>query len=111
ARMPPTPVGREANKSTDQPARLISWCHEHLGDSRAALDWAYRARDRIGPPDAEWDARIRRLEAAQGPTPARFVSPRIALLRPGAIGDIMMTLNLLPLLRPAYPGHAINCAC
>jgi ADP-heptose:LPS heptosyltransferase/SAM-dependent methyltransferase/tetratricopeptide (TPR) repeat protein len=111
APMPPTQLWREPNKYTDQPARLISWCHEHLGDMRAALDWAYRARARIGAPDAEWDVRIRRLEAAQAPTPARFVSPRIALLRPGAIGDIMMTLNLLPLLRAAYPGHAIHYAC
>jgi ADP-heptose:LPS heptosyltransferase len=33
------------------------------------------------------------------------------LHRPGAIGDIMITLNLVPLLRAAHPGHAIHYAC
>jgi ADP-heptose:LPS heptosyltransferase/glycosyltransferase involved in cell wall biosynthesis/2-polyprenyl-3-methyl-5-hydroxy-6-metoxy-1,4-benzoquinol methylase len=110
APLPPTQLWREPNKYTDQPARLISWCHEHMGYVQAALEWARRARDRIGSPDAEWDARIRRLEAAPkaGAQPAR---PRIALNRPGAIGDIMMTLNLLPMLRAAHPGHAIHYAC
>jgi ADP-heptose:LPS heptosyltransferase len=108
---PPTQLWRESNKYTDQPARTISWCHEHLGDMRSALDWAHRARERIAAPDAEWDARIRRLEAAQGAVKASPARPRIALHRPGAIGDIMMTLNLVPLLRTAYPGHAIHYAC
>jgi glycosyltransferase involved in cell wall biosynthesis/ADP-heptose:LPS heptosyltransferase len=103
---------REPNKYTDQPARMISWSYEHLGDLRAALDWAYRARERIGAADADWDARIRRLEGTQSSSAvARSAQPRIALLRPGAIGDIIMTLNLVPLLRAAYPGHAIHYAC
>lgn len=36
---------------------------------------------------------------------------RIALLRPGAVGDIIMTLNLLPLLRQKYPGHEFHYYC
>jgi|GEM_PF-2330538 len=111
APIPPTQLWRESNKYTDQPARTISWCQEHLGDMRSALDWAHRARERIGVPDAEWDARIRRLEAPQRAVTASDARPRIALHRPGAIGDIMMTLNLVPLLRTAYPGHAIHYAC
>jgi ADP-heptose:LPS heptosyltransferase/glycosyltransferase involved in cell wall biosynthesis len=111
APIPPTPLWRETNKYTDQPARMVSWCHEHLGDMRSALDWAHRARERIGAPDAEWDARIRRLEAGPRAMKGPSEQPRIALHRPGAIGDIMMTLNLVPLLRAAHPGHAIHYAC
>jgi SAM-dependent methyltransferase len=66
APIPATPLWRESDKYTDQPARLISWCHEHLSDPRQALAWALRARDRIGEGDAEWNARIARL-ATQAP--------------------------------------------
>ncbi|HTP48898.1 MAG TPA: methyltransferase domain-containing protein [Casimicrobiaceae bacterium] len=111
APIPPTLLWREPNKYTDQPARLISWCHEHQGDLHAALDWANRARERIGVPDAEWDARIRRLQAGRPPARAPSGPPRIALHRPGAIGDIVMTLNLIPPLKRAYPGRAIHYAC
>ncbi len=109
APIPPTQLWRETNKYTDQPARLVSWCHEHLGDTRAALAWALRARERIGTGDADWDQRIARLEASLAPV--RASAPRIALHRPGAIGDILMTLNLVPLLRAAHPGHSIHYAC
>ena len=37
--------------------------------------------------------------------------PVIALHRPGAIGDILMTLNLIPALRRQYPGHRIHYFC
>jgi ADP-heptose:LPS heptosyltransferase len=107
APVPPTQLWRETNKYTDQPPRLISWCHEHDGDLAQALVWARQARDRIGASDAEWDARVRRLEAALEPG----IAPAIALHRPGAIGDILMTLNCVPALRAAHPGHAIHYFC
>ena len=111
APIPQTQLWREPNKYTDQPARMISWCHEHLGDLRSALDWAYRARSRIGSADADWDARIRSLESRQTTARMPLVKPRIAINRPGAIGDIMMTLNLVPMLRAANPGHVLHYAC
>jgi len=107
APVPPTQLWRETNKYTDQPPRLISWCHEHGGDLVQALAWARRARERIGTTDTEWDARVRGLEAAITPN----TGPAIALHRPGAIGDILMTLNCLPALRAAHPGHAIHYFC
>jgi ADP-heptose:LPS heptosyltransferase/SAM-dependent methyltransferase len=110
APIPATPLWREPNKYTDQPARIISWCHEHLGDHAQALGWALRARDHIAAPDPEWDSRIARL-AAQPRSRAVPVAPRLALHRPGAIGDIMMTLNLVPLLKRAHAGLAIHYAC
>jgi ADP-heptose:LPS heptosyltransferase/glycosyltransferase involved in cell wall biosynthesis/SAM-dependent methyltransferase len=106
APVPATQLWREANKYTDQPPRLISWCHEQQGELAQALAWARRARQRIGTTDAEWDARVRRLEAAVEPD-----GPAIALHRPGAIGDILMTLNCVPALRAAHPGHAIHYFC
>jgi ADP-heptose:LPS heptosyltransferase len=51
--------------------------------------------------------RGRRLEAAIKPD----TGPAIALHRPGAIGDILMTLNCVPALRAACPGHAIHYFC
>jgi ADP-heptose:LPS heptosyltransferase len=37
--------------------------------------------------------------------------PKIALHRPGAIGDIIMTLSLVPLLKQKYPEHDIHYFC
>jgi ADP-heptose:LPS heptosyltransferase len=37
--------------------------------------------------------------------------PKIALHRPGAIGDIIMTLSLVPLLKQKYPDHEIHYFC
>jgi glycosyltransferase involved in cell wall biosynthesis/ADP-heptose:LPS heptosyltransferase len=51
-----------------------------------------------------WDAQARRLEAAD-------TELAIALHRPGAIGDILMTLNCVPALRAAHPGLAIHYFC
>lgn len=61
AAQPPTQLWREPDKYTDQPARLISWCYEHLGDREQALAWALRARLAIGRHDADWEGRIARL--------------------------------------------------
>jgi glycosyltransferase involved in cell wall biosynthesis/ADP-heptose:LPS heptosyltransferase len=147
---PPTPLWRESNKYTDQPLRIISWCHEHLGDNRNALTWAERARTRIGGRDEEWEKRIAQLQrnlgiaatppararsrdrgartratrpsaasdaesegarSAQDKAPATVTKRPIALYRPGAIGDVLMTLNLVPALRKQWPGHAIHYYC
>ncbi|MCC6196328.1 MAG: glycosyltransferase family protein [Burkholderiales bacterium] len=119
---PATELWRELNKYADQPLRIISWCYEHMGDIANALKWAEAARATIGLSDVEWEDRIRRLQGpadatrAQGsrsaalPKPA-FPARSIALHRPGAIGDILMTLNLLPLLRNKHPGARLSYYC
>ena len=108
ASIPPTMLWREVDKYTDRPLRLISWCYEHLGKTELAIEFAEKAKERIGKPDPEWDDRIARLKNASGP----FISSRkqaaIALCRPGAIGDVLMTLNLIPALREANPGLAVH---
>jgi hypothetical protein len=115
--IPPTPLWREENKYTDQPPRLISWCYEHQGDLPRALLWAKAAQGKIGAPDKEWDERIARLEQGvrvYGGAPAIVksrIKTAIALHRPGAIGDILMTLNLIPALREANPWMAIHYYC
>ena len=134
---PPTQLWREANQYTDQPPRLISWSHEHLGDLKNALTWAVRARDKIGGPDADWEERVARLkreieggvvdeleELAADPgavraavsevlEPLTAAPPRkqMALHRPGAVGDVLMTLNLVPLLRRKWFDHDIHYYC
>lgn len=92
-----TQLWREHNKYTDQPMRMISFAYENLGDNESAKKWAIEAKKFIKGEDKDWDARI-----------AKFDSKKIALLRPGAIGDVVMTLQLVPLLKKKYPGHAIH---
>jgi ADP-heptose:LPS heptosyltransferase/glycosyltransferase involved in cell wall biosynthesis len=113
----PTGLWREACDYRDQPARLTSWCFEHMGDLDAALTWANHAAELIGHPDIEWNARTERLQAAlaarsEPSAPVRTSArPRIALVRPGAIGDILATLNLLPAFRVAHPEAEIVYFC
>jgi hypothetical protein len=57
---------REPDKYGDQPARIASLCHEQLGELDAALAWAKRAQRAMPAPDAAWDERTARLEAAIG---------------------------------------------
>ena len=118
---PPTQLWRESNKYTDQPLRLISWCYEHLGDVDNALEWAERAKEKIGGPDADWDDRIVRLKRGEldedetdeddGDEASVPRRPSIAINRPGAIGDVLMTLNLVPILRQKWPDHDIHYYC
>jgi glycosyltransferase involved in cell wall biosynthesis/ADP-heptose:LPS heptosyltransferase len=127
---PPTPLWREPNKYTDQPLRLISWCCEHLGEIGTALTWALRARDKIVGRDEEWEDRIDRLrremddeddsEDAGGADRADGAGiieapvtshAQIAICRPGAIGDVLMSLNLVPLLRQKWPLHDVHYYC
>jgi len=61
--IPPTMLWREPDKYLDQPLRMVSLCHERMGELPAALDWARRARRAMAAPDAAWDERTRRLEA------------------------------------------------
>jgi hypothetical protein len=107
----PTVLWREPQQYKDQPARLISWCHEHLGNIGQAIVWAQLAAERIGGPDLQWQARIERLRGLASPKPRVAKQRVIALNRPGAIGDILMTLNLIPALREANPGWPIWYFC
>jgi glycosyltransferase involved in cell wall biosynthesis len=54
-----------------------------------------------------------KLAAVDEPPPAIIAQAkeRIALHRPGAIGDILMTLNLLPAFRAAHPDAEITYFC
>lgn len=83
----PTPLWREENKYTDQPRRLITRCYDILGDSANAQHWAAEASKLIPAVDSEWHNYIKSL-----------AKPKLALVRPGAYGDILVTLNMLPTL-------------
>jgi len=75
----------------------MSWCYEHLKNRAEALHWAKIAQMHIGEPDKDWDDRVERLSR-----------PRIALARPGAIGDVVMTLRLVPELKRQNPNCEIH---
>lgn len=123
----PTQLWREHNMYTDQPLRLLSFCAEAMGEKDKALGWALKAKEYVGTFDNEWESRISSLrsivgnqqnEAKPAQAAQNFISktrnkqaPKIALHRPGAIGDIIMTLNLMPLLRQKYPKHEIHYFC
>lgn len=113
--IPPTILWREPDKYTDQPARLISWCHEHMGNVAQSLAWSRTATALIGKPDADWAKREAVLEQRQAPPQApaivKGLRPKIALHRPGAIGDILMTLNLIPAFKEANPGADVHYFC
>jgi ADP-heptose:LPS heptosyltransferase len=95
-----TLLWREANKYTDQPLRLISWAYEELGNRDQALYWAKHAQRFIVGPDKDWNDRV-----------ARLSRKTVAFHRPGAIGDIIMTLNLIPLWKQQNPDYEVHYFC
>ena len=114
----PSPLWREPYAYRDQGPRLISWCHEHAGQIPEAIAWAEIAADRIGKLDVEWNDRSHRLKAqllaSNDPAPAILITRRrrrVALVRPGAIGDILMTLNLVPAFKAANPDTDVHYFC
>lgn len=105
-----TQLWREDNKYQDQPRRIMSFAYNALGKNEEALYWALEAKKHIGVEDISWDERIKYLQSLV--KEADVVSTKkIALNRPGAIGDIIMTLNLLPGLMKKYPGYEIDYFC
>jgi ADP-heptose:LPS heptosyltransferase/glycosyltransferase involved in cell wall biosynthesis len=112
--IPQTQLWREPQMYRDQGARLISWSYEHLGDLAESLNWSREATKLIGNPDADWAKREESLEQRQYQAPPAIVKglrPMIALNRPGAIGDILMTLNLLPAFKEANPDADVHYFC
>jgi len=110
-----TMLWREPNQYTDQPRRMLSWCHSSLGNNELAYVWAVEAQKQIGGRDADWDQRVAELRELVVPRFPAIVGeamrPAIALHRPGAIGDVLMTLNIVPMLREANPDHDIHYFC
>jgi ADP-heptose:LPS heptosyltransferase/glycosyltransferase involved in cell wall biosynthesis len=128
----PTQLFRERNAYSDQPYRVISWGHEKRGEVELALKYAILAREKIGAPDKDWEDRIERLtgilqqlksvtqevrttlsQSIAGKEMAGFSRKpqkkieQIVLHRPGAIGDVIMTLNGIPALKRKHPGAKI----
>jgi ADP-heptose:LPS heptosyltransferase len=85
---------REENKYTDQPLRLLTRARYIQNDTNGALEYGERAKAAIGENDNDWNNFLIKIK-----------NPKIALVRPGAIGDILMTLNIVPLLKNNYEIH------
>jgi glycosyltransferase involved in cell wall biosynthesis len=123
APIPYTALWREPSMYRDQAPRLLSWCAEHLGNLAEAIAWGDIAAQLIGHVDADWDQRRARLMAQfaaqrraeadppRAPAIVKGLRQRIALHRPGAIGDILMTLNLVPALKAANQDCDVHYFC
>jgi len=103
-----TQLWRENNKYEDQPRRLISFSYTNLGNNEEALYWALEAKKSIGVPDESWDARISYIKSLVDEKNEVKKSKKIALVRPGAIGDVLMICNSIPELRKKYPDARID---
>ncbi len=102
----PTQLWREPNKYGDQPRRMISFAYTALGRADEALYWAIEAKKHIGSEDVSWDERIKYLQASVRKEENR--NKKIALVRPGAVGDVLMICNSIPELRKKYPEATID---
>lgn len=105
---PPTQLWREKDKYTDQPYRTISWAYQHLKEYDQAVKWAERAKVKIGKPDDDWDNRIGFLKRmSDQPTNQAPSKRRVVWHRPGAIGDVLMTLDFVGLYKKENPNDHI----
>ena len=77
----------------DQPWRMVSWCWEHLGDLDKAIQHGEIAAQKIGGEDADWSARLAGLRKKRaGKSEGAKEAQKIAqVMRPGALGDIIMS--------------------
>jgi tetratricopeptide (TPR) repeat protein len=104
----PTQLWRENNKYEDQPRRLMSFCYQELGDTQRAYDMAIEAKRFIGDNDIEWNNRIEALRFLLKSEHKENIKQKIALVRPGAVGDVIMISNTIPALRAKYPEAVID---
>lgn len=116
--VPPSVLWREKDKYSDAPARLISWAYQLQESWHNAVAWSEVAAHRIPGEDVSWANRHRGLVDAmrkppqvEAPAIVTRARRKVALVRPGAIGDILMTLNLLPAFREANPETDIHYFC
>jgi ADP-heptose:LPS heptosyltransferase/glycosyltransferase involved in cell wall biosynthesis len=110
----PTTLFREKEKYTDQPYRMASWCYEHLGFKDMALDFALKAKERIGGPDRSWDDRIETLKGKKDwwkEETKVAPSSQFTWHRPGAIGDVLITLNAVKKFREKHPNSELTYRC
>ncbi len=81
------------------------------GTYRFGLDRMDQTRTPIGEAAIEFVIRKRPQPLLMEAHIAYIKKKRIALHRPGAIGDIIMTLSLVPLLKEKYPDHDVHYFC
>lgn len=99
--MPPEALFPEENKYTDQPLRVMASSYEALGEKERALQFAGEVLTML-PEDHDVHAQVDRL--TRGTT-------EVALHRPGAAGDIIMTLHLIEQVKVEYPDKWIVYYC
>ncbi len=99
--IPASTLFPEPNKYTDQPHRIMSFAYEALGDFEQALHHTDQVL-KLHPTDADFGVRRNRLYRAVH---------EVAVHRPGAAGDILMTLHVLGPLKEKYPNKRLIYYC
>ena len=87
----------ERNKYEDQPLRTITHSFNAIGFHELAKSWGKMVLDLV-PHDTDWKQFLGEIGE-----PAKVIN----LLRPGALGDVLMTASVVPGLRKKYPQHKI----
>ena len=106
--IPPTSLWREVDKYIDQPERTISWAYQHLKDYQKAYEWGLKAKKKIGVPDKSWDDRLFYLQRMKSETEEiKKEKETVVFHRPGAIGDVMMILSLIPSFKKENPNTKV----
>ena len=99
------------------PAADLIKIEQLTGTYRFGLPRQDQTRTPIGEAAIEFIVRKRRQTEIEAGASSPIVNikhatkPKIALHRPGAYGDIIMTLALVPLLKQKYPDHEIHYYC
>jgi ADP-heptose:LPS heptosyltransferase/glycosyltransferase involved in cell wall biosynthesis len=99
----PTHLFRERNMYLDQPYRTLSFCYERLGDIKKAIKCAEMAKIKIGEPDLSWNRWMAHLN--------QLSERRVCWNRPGAIGDVLMTLHWVSAWKKKYPKGTLIYQC
>ena len=99
--IPPSTMFIEPNKYSDQPHRELSFAYEALGQNLQALQATEKVLE-IVPGDKDFENRRAALIRATN---------EVAVHRPGAAGDILMTLHLMGGLKKKYPDKRLVYYC
>jgi ADP-heptose:LPS heptosyltransferase/glycosyltransferase involved in cell wall biosynthesis len=108
--LPNTLMFLHTEEYKDRPWRLLSYSWEQLGDLDKAIQYGEVASQKIGGPDSSWDLRLSALRAQRAQKVKAAPTDKIAqVMRPGALGDIVMSTAACKGLKQA--GYHVRYVC
>lgn len=101
----------ELDKYSDQPHRILARCYQQLGDWERAVYHTGQVL-KLVPDDADMRKQMQAWSANIPATASQVnVKPEIHVNRPGAAGDIMLTLHVLERYKQQHPQARIIYYC